>query len=774
MNRLLALLLLLPSAACAGEWIPSEMAAGSFRSDAGLSFRVGLKKGWPVLGRTTTALANPRSRLHPVYEGATVPLLTVAFADDQAPKPRLEQEAWDHQIATYALPGGGSASLLLSRLTPAVLAESTGDRIAFTGAAPKHVAFVVNGRPVVHPAASLAELPADQVKLTEPWLLAWFGTSTPLKGSATPIDVGDRTGVSKARLMAGLSQPLDLPLLFRLEHAPKAIDARGGLAFTFAGGTGKIAVMPLAGGRIFLPEETEGWAKGLPEPILERCRRWSVWLRDIPLTVSETFSVAEDGGSVTVRQQFTWTSFDDDWRSPQAKAAPVPPMLATALGGGVPVRFFQAGKEVEPADCRFMAAFGRMMVLEGADAYEYRIDGLEKYLWRKREPRAVAPEAKPIQAKLERRVADTVAAGHLAPLLYIYGGIGGTRFAHFHWIGSPELAHALATACPYLSPALQEKVKAYLKAEWEAYPPFTIEPSWYRKGTWRAPYDMPWDEMTRHMVLPIGRDIEYRKASFFIDLYRALAWYSLAGETDDAGELEDVAAEFTERLARRQDWAILGPSRLRSVRDRHRLRYFTLQGQATTNRWLAGLIGAARLARQLGWKDREKLATYLFAKLAMARVAQARYVPEMHRMGLVRGKAVDDWRTLLHIDATCVIVGWGGIAAGVHQDQELPPFIDLVEEVGRLLGDYARPECRIYLGHLDAAIPFWYLSEAPKQGATEHRTCPLQHLSGNVLAQYWILGKRGKAFTRYIDTTRFTGDLYTIHNLTTAIDSFAE
>jgi len=43
-----------------------------------------------------------------------------------------------------------------------------------------------------------------------------------------------------------------------------------------------------------------------------------------------------------------------------------------------------------------------------------------------------------------RWVRDMVEAGHLAPLLYIYGGIGGTRFAHYYWVGAPELAHALA------------------------------------------------------------------------------------------------------------------------------------------------------------------------------------------------------------------------------------------------------------------------------------------------------------------------------------------
>jgi hypothetical protein len=146
----------------------------------------------------------------------------------------------------------------------------------------------------------------------------------------------------------------------------------------------------------------------------------------------------------------------------------------------------------------------------------------------------------------------------------------------------------------------------------------------------------------------------------------------------------------------------------------------------------------------------------------------------MHRMGLVRGEAKDDWRTLLHIDETCTIVGWGPLMAGVFQDQELPPFIDLVEEVGLLLGAHAQPACRVYLDTLDYAIPFWYLSEGPKLQATEHRTLPLQHYNGNVLAQFWVLGKKGDAFRRYVDVSRFRGDLYYIQNLVAGIESYGE
>ena len=43
-----------------------------------------------------------------------------------------------------------------------------------------------------------------------------------------------------------------------------------------------------------------------------------------------------------------------------------------------------------------------------------------------------------------------------------------------------------------------------------------------------------------------------------------------------------------------------------------------------------------------------------------------------------------------------------------------------------------------------------------------------------MLAQYWVLGKRGEAFRRYVDTTRFKGDLYYIRNLAALIDSYGK
>jgi len=752
----------------AGNVLPEEMAPGDLGNGAGFSWRVDFAKGWPVLRHNFPGLPLE------TYRGACQPVLTVALADGPAPRPRLGG-GWAHQRADYAGPGPLKASLTVTRLSPAVLIETSGTKVILRPAAPwRHAAFArgPDSRCVVVPAAKLAgERFAD---LSEPWLLLWFGRGSPLRGWPEPFDVEDERGVSKPRLTAD-PPAVDLPVLVRLEHRPATIAAGAGgeLTLTFAGPAGKVAILPVFGGRVVLPDESAGWSAGLPLEVggvREACWLWGEMLRDVPVAVRETFAVDANEGCVTLREAFTWASFADDWKRPPVRIAPVPPMLAVArYGSGGGMSFRRGEKSVRPTPY-LMDTPGLATGIEGGD-YEIRFAGLRALIDPPRPaPGEPPPAAKPYRDKLARHVRQMIDAGPLRPLLYIYGGIGGTWFSHYYWSRTSELAVALAEASGHLPPALRAEAVAYLKAEWARQPALTFDPRRYRQGASRAPYEMPWQEM-RQAAYALKREQAARTADYFHELYGVEAYLRLTGEKPPA-DLKDRAAELAAELLRRQDWAILGPGRLRDVRDRHGLLYYNLQGAATYNRWLAGAIGLTRLARRFGWKDLEPIGWYLTAKLAAARVAHARYVSAMHGWGLVRGPWEDDNRTLLHVDATCAVVGRGPVETGVHQNQETPPFYDLVPEVGRLLGRTARLESMIYLSHLDRSLPLWWIAEAPKQQATEHRTSPLQQYGGNVLAQYWVLGKTGRAFTRYVDTTRFVGDLYYLRNLAAAIESF--
>jgi hypothetical protein len=758
-----------PSFIRANDMLPSDAAKNNFTEAHGLCWLVNFDDGWPKLNRVKHHLPLE------LYKNTTDTIFTVIFADSAAPKPNISKDTWDSVQANYVI-GSSHARLIINRLSPAVLLESPARSITFKcTAGPKYIAFVSNSRPLVYPTTELSNLSDDAFKLNEPWVLAWFTDAAPVRAHLHRHDVESELGVSKT--MMGYARPpeaMDLPVLFRLEHKIESIHRTGesGLVFTFAEEAGKIAVMPLAGGRLFLPYETENW-KTISQPeVLEQCRLWAARLGVFPLTVSEDFNIDPADGVVKIKNDFRWMTFKDDWNSPCIKSAPIPPILAVALGGNAPVEFFHARQKVEPVNYDFMDTAGLAMGIEDLDGYEYHITGLDELLRiPKSRAHVVNPEAILLQQKLEHHIRQMLDAGHLAPLLYIYGGIGGTWFSHFYWATSTELSQALSAAYPFLSDPLQRRIQEYLRNEFQTNPPFSFNREHYTGDTLRTPYDFPWAEM-RQLNYALKREQDRRNWDHLFELYGFDVYLRLTGE-QPGPHLQQKVHELAMEMIAKQDWAIMGPARRRDIKDRHALFYYNLQGCATYNRWLTGAIGLTRLARRFDWWDEQRIGLYLLAKLSMARIAQARYVSLMYQYGLVRGNPKDDNRTVLHIDTACTVIGRGPLEVGVHQNQEIPPFNDLTEEVGYWLGKYARNECKIYLDHLDYSLPLWYISEAPKQQATEHRTSPLQNYNGNTLAQYWILGKRRQAFTHYIDTTRFIGDLYYIQNLAAAIDSFA-
>ena len=772
-----------PSAERAMPRLPAR-AAQAPRAATGLALRVEVEPRRVTLRRPQDLIAFTRS-LPGVYSGATDPLLAVALGEG-----RVEQAegSWVHQDYRHVSPAG-AGRVIVSRLSPAVLMELPEKTLRLVpaeaaasprtrerdepaaapaaGKLPRYLAAVETGRTVVRTLSDLDR--PTPLRLDEPWVLVWFGSDTVARGHREIFDVDSKSGSMHKAAVGEPQCPLDVPLLVRLEHRPSAVGVQDGqIVFEFALAAGKVALMPLFGRRVWLPEETEAWRTGLPEQVLQQCRLWSRWLRDFPLTVAESYEVEQAGNALLLREAFQWVTLEDDWQTPPVKAAPLPPMLAVALAANAPVSFLVDGKPVRPVDGNLMDFAGKMMAVEGTDGYECRLDKLGEYLWRPPKPAAVVPEARPLQARLESHVAEMVSAGHLRPLLMVHGGPGSWN-ASWYWVGTPETAYALARAFPYLSAELQAKVRQYVKSEWEQYPPLELDGRYYTEGAPREPYALDQAEQRSDVVR--SRDEWYRGRNFWLDLYRIDAAASVIDGLPEDATLRDRAAALAADLGGRLDWAILGPVRLRELRSPHETRFTTLQGSAAYNAWLAGAIGFARLARTHGWHDQERLACLLAGKLALARIAQARYVDEMHRMGLVHGKPEDDYRAVAHVDEQCTIVRWGPLTTVVAEDQEFPPFIDLVPEVGRLLGDYARRQCAVYLNYLDHAAPYWYLSEAPKQSATEHHLCPLWHQSGNVPAQAWILGKTGNDFTRYVDVTRFRGDLFAIQNLVTAIEA---
>lgn len=729
--------------------------------ESGFSFRVTCQN--PVmLGRTNYEFPG-NGKVVPAYEGAKIDLLSINLGSVSGVK-----QASDHSLATYA-----NGTLLVSRLSPAVLVDATTTRLAldFAGEV-AGVAYASGGKIATAKPGELGDINA----MDQPWIVIWFAEGTAYKGYPHVTDVFDENyGPDKRFLQENRAVPLDVPILLRLEHKPTAATLTAKqLNLTFADQAGKVAVMPLFGGRTFLPDVTAKWADGLPDEAAEQAKRWSRVLRDYPLTAAETYAVEDDGDTLAVTETFTFTSFDDAWKTPAVKAAPLPAMLALSLSGEVPVSFEAGGQPVEPHDYQLMDTPGLAMGIEGVDAYTWRLRGINDYVTPPGlEPMTPIGDGVALAEQLRKHVDEMIEAGHLAPLFYLYGGLGGGGPSYLYFGRATELAHTLQAAWPWLDESLRAKALAYLKAEWQKTPPFTTDVS--MDGANRAPYDLPMEQVGRALNETKVRQSSIRQWRELAELYDIDIYNRLTGES--AGEdVRNRGVELTRKLLATQDWSLMIPVVRRKTQGFFQgANYWDRNGTASVNTRLAGALGMLRLARANDWpEDTQTLAARCFGQWALARVALGHYVPQLHARGLVDGEAKDDWRCVVHIDRDTALVLRGHILTVFRQDQETPPFNELVRETGLLLRRHAQDGSRIYLDNLDESMPLWYLSEAPKQSASEHRLCPLQYKHGNVLAQNWVLGRTGEAFRRYVDTTRFIGDYYYMQNLAALIGSYGK
>ena len=434
---------------CGGEGYSADWEIGPLSDDAivgssGLCFDVDTSAGWPTLSFPMQLKPSQ------TYGGTNAGLLTIVFDPCDTAKVNIKYKSWVARVTSYNLSQGNKAEIIFTRLSPAVLIDSSTSKIMLKAVAPnssnrsgraarggtrgrgrqqgrsraqrtgsqragtpamfKYVAFSAKDEVTVYPVDKLSGLTSAQLLLDEPWVLAWFGSATPVRGFVEPFDVEvPGGGVNKDLIRGARGQQLDVPVLIRLEHKPSAIVSNeDSLTFSFSDKAGKIAIMPACGRKIFLPSETEKWVKGLPGEIVKQCRLWSRNLRDYPVNVVEEFSVDREKDVLSVRQKFEWASFEDDWKSPEVKAAPLPAMLALSLGEGAPVTFTQGDKQVKPTDYDLMGAAGLAMGIEGGDEYTYRITGLGKYLWAAPKRGDLSQDGKRLQAKLEEHIREMI------------------------------------------------------------------------------------------------------------------------------------------------------------------------------------------------------------------------------------------------------------------------------------------------------------------------------------------------------------------------------
>ncbi len=95
------------------------------------------------------------------------------------------------------------------------------------------------------------------------------------------------------------------------------------------------------------PAEVADWDLALPAEVEDKCRLLSRSLVPFPSGCLEEFQLDETAGTVTIRNSFSYEPWDDDWSTPAAGLAPLPPVAAYARGRGYPVDLDTAPTDLE-------------------------------------------------------------------------------------------------------------------------------------------------------------------------------------------------------------------------------------------------------------------------------------------------------------------------------------------------------------------------------------------------------------------------------------------
>ena len=765
----------------------------------GLGFSIQTPSGgWPELGRYLSPfIANfrggdpVRTSLGMVSAGAERP---VAMA--------RVRENWAGQTIRYNLAGGQTMELVVSRLSPAILLRVSGGNLNLLdlsetaakkgdGGSSKSEAKPPTGkgggsgggadvflRHIAVPTAAgikvlMGPATVEGAELSEPWLVGWFGQSSP-----------------------ALSQGQDCPLLLVLERRPQRVQLheRQGLSLRFAGDSGYVAVMALAGFADVRAAQSEGWSAGLPEAMVKRAREWALLLRHYPTDVKECYRVDSEADRVIVREEVTFLSTQDDWKTPGRKVAPLPPILAAAWRYGLPLRF--SGRVV---DLNRVENAGLCAGIDAADQYTWEAPGLLKYLRESIQVGELGAQAAPLRQTLEKEVRKMLKAGHLRAG-YFSGGLmdsGGSGAWDF-WVNPGELVSTLSQAALLLENAqMRAALREYLAREVAAYPPWRIGHIGYGHGHPRELYDLPPEELDGRVGRPtVSLAKDPKGPPSFDSLYAMWVYGQATGdwETVEKGYGE-MDALFRGHL-RNYDWAVMGVTAVMPI---YPTPFGRTCGIHTCNTVLAGLIGYHRLAGRFGRPEDRDLAAYLAVKQLVYRFALAKFQTMLQDFGAfvpvrdlsVRGDQFSRLSVLPYEREQEVFPFMREVNKWEKEVQSLNPhfvlltevvpnkkyarisFLNLVPEVGRFLHDHAQEDVRGYVRAHELIDPYWFV---PRSVETRGESCPAPYSQNWDLfqAKALVLGEPAEKLELYLQCPIVLGDLYYLQNLCATLRACAK
>jgi hypothetical protein len=554
-----------------------------------------------------------------------------------------------------------------SALIPGVHVKSSATAVnlfqggsALPGSAlPQHIAWSTGGRVVVKPAQGTLTVDA----MDQPWLLAWYGKP-----------------VSAERLFRKGPLPLDLPLLIVLQHPAQKIEiSNKQWTLHFSEAAGSVVVMPLRGLNHPSVKSTAQWSEGLPAEVAAEALAWARRLRRIPVGVKETHEVIENGVKIT--ETFQYEDIDDAWQTPKQAWAFLPPIFGLAKVMGGPIKVAGPSK-----DLPWLGNYGALTVVDGQQSVTFTIEipQLKHYLWEMAEPvkapAAISNKKQAAMQRLLRKEIDKILEvnEHMAP----FRNNPVAYALNWHWGNPGETVVALCSALPFLEPAKQKALKAYIRREFEAYPPLKMSFAPINKGARREAYR--WDPPAKNVFYESKADPRRDPQN----LYAVWQYVkSVGGDTEGKQLWPEVKGYFNKVQYAWDAGEVTGEVKYRQLDS----------ACSDLNARLNGYLGYTRLARLAGDKEAEDLGTCLLLRGLAVKYAHAyfhQYLAERElRPGLVNFPSkffVSNEKTQGYI-----LSGYGPGRLGFYnmfRGHETPYIflLNLSPEVGQFLFDHAK------------------------------------------------------------------------------------
>lgn len=335
------------------------------------------------------------------------------------------------------------------------------------------------------------------------------------------------------------------------------------------------------------------------------------------------------------------------------------------------------------------------------------------------------------QPVLQKYVSDFLDSDRLAPL-YVQTGLAGHEY---FFDSSADVVRALSLAYLHLSKPLQERVRSYLAAETRKYPLWDAR-CYYpiAEGKRRELFNIP-DGILR----PQGHPRPHPLGNLY-------ALWLYADRTGDATIVKE-------------NWDAIRACYAGFVKSGWD--FDPSKGDVFANRYIAGLIGYARLARAHGDETCVEAANMARLKL----IAQLK----SFQFGL-KGLRPPAIRSVSEVDG---FIGRGNsLFCGAHHTAKIAAFLGLEPEIAAAVRDHAPDAARAYLQVIDLMMPGWYLAGEERQVHFGENFMDYPDQAFSIFEAKALIERPGREkLERFLDIPWCVGDLYYIIKLVRLIES---